>query len=133
MNDWLIDEFRDAASYLVKNCQFMPTPYDFEQLRKKSEVCASEAWSLALDHAGGAWRKGRLGDAMIDRVVAMLGGYRVIALTSADKLGFLEHRFRNAYNDISDANDVREALPNLTETSRSKSGPPVLTRDIDTE
>ena len=59
-----IGDFKDAAGYLLKNCQFMPTPYDFEQLRKKGETSAHEAWSMALNHSEGAWRQGVLGDAL---------------------------------------------------------------------
>ncbi len=74
MKNWSINDFRDAAGYLLLNCKFMPTPYDFEQLRKKDEVSAHEAWSMALHHVEGAWRQGPLGDALTDQVVAMLGG-----------------------------------------------------------
>ena len=115
MKDWSIGAFREAASYLLKNCQFMPTPYDFEQLRKESETSASEAWSLASQHADGNWRHGLLGDALIDRAVASLGGYRVIALTSMEKLGFIERRFKDTYNDLCCTDSVRKALPDLTE------------------
>ncbi len=125
MKDWSIDAFKDAAGYLLKNCQFMPAPYDFEQLRKKGEPSAHEAWSLALHHAAGAWRQGVLGDALTDRVIAALGGYSVIALTHKDKLGFLERRFLDAYNDLLDTSVVREALPDLTERPRIQNGSPV--------
>ncbi len=125
MKDWSIDSFKDAAGYLLKNCQFMPAPYDFEQLRKKSKPSAHEAWGVALHHAEGAWRQGVLGDALTDRVIAMLGGYSVIALTHKEKLGFLERRFLDAYNDLLDTSVVREALPDLTERARIQNGSPV--------
>ncbi len=125
MKDWSIDAFKDAAGYLLLNCQFMPNPYDFEQLRKKGEVSAHEAWAMAMHHVEGAWRQGVLGDALIDRVVAALGGYSVIALTHKDKLGFLERRFLDAYNDLLDSSVVREALPDLTERTRIQYGSPV--------
>ena len=125
MRDWPIDDFKNAAGYLLKNCQFMPAPYDFEQLRKKGESSARESWAKALQHAEGAWRQGVLGDALIDQVVASLGGYRLIALTNSDKLGFIERRFLDAYNDLLDTGGVREALPNLTEWPRIRNGSPV--------
>jgi len=126
MKDWPLDDFKDAAGYLLLNCQFMPTPYDFEQLRKKGEVSAHEAWAMALNHAGGAWRQGVLGDALTDRVIAMLGGYRMIALTDEDKLGFIQRRFMDAYNDFLNTDGVREALPDLTtERPRIQNGSPV--------
>ncbi len=125
MKNWSIDAFKDAAGYLLLNCKFMPTPYDFEQLRKKGEPSAHEAWSMALHHAEGPWRQGVLGDALTDRVVAALGGYSVIALTHKDKLGYLERRFLDAYGDLLDTNSVREALPNLTERPRIQHRSPV--------
>ena len=130
MKNWSIDAFKDAASYLLRNCQFMPTPYDFEQLRKKGEVSAHEAWAMAMDHVEGAWRQGVLGDALTDRVIAMMGGYSVIALTYKDKLGFLERRFLDAYNDLLDSGGVREALPDLTERTRTKNNSPVQIGEI---
>ena len=130
MKNWSIDDFRDAAGYLLLNCKFMPTPYDFQQLRKKGEVSAHEAWAVALQHATGAWRQGVLGDVLTDRVIAALGGYSVIALTHKDKLGFLERRFLDTYNDLLDTNVVREALPDLTERPRIQNGSPVQIGEI---
>ena len=130
MKDWPIGDFKEAAGFLLKNCQFMPTPYDFEQLRKKSEISAHEAWAKVLNHAKGAWRHGVLGDALTDRIIAMLGGYSVIALTNKDKLGFLERRFLDAYNDLSDSGGVREALPDLTERTRLQNSTPVRVGEV---
>ena len=133
MKDWSIEAFRDAAGYLLKNCQFMPSPYDFEQLRKKSETSPSEAWSLALRHAEGNWRHGPLGDALIDRAVAMLGGSGVIALTNMENLGFLERRFRDAYDDLRCTDSVRKALPGFVAEPRIQSDLRVLSQGVDTE
>ncbi len=130
MKDWSIDSFKDAAGYLLKNCQFMATPYDFEQLRKKGKPSPHEAWAMAMQHVEGAWRQGPLGDALTDQVVAMLGGYSVIALTHKEKLGFLERRFLDAYNDLLDTSGVREALPNLTERARIQNGSPIQIGEI---
>ncbi len=130
MKNWPIEDFKEAASYLLKNCQFMPTPYDFEQLERKSAPSAHEAWAQALQHADGPWRQGVLGDALIDQVVSMLGGYRTLALTDGDKLGFLERRFIDAYNDFQDTNVVREALPNLSQRPRLQNGSAVQIGEV---
>ncbi len=130
MKDWPLDDFKDAAGYLLLNCQFMPTPYDFEQLRKKDEPSAHEAWANAMQHAEGPWRQGVLGDVLTDQVVAMVGGYRLLALTNTDKVGFLERRFIDSYKDFQDTNGVREALPNLTERPRIQNGSPVPIGEI---
>jgi len=130
MQGWEISDFKKAAGYLLKNCQFMPQPFDFEQLRKKGAKSAREAWGLALAHAEGPWRQGVLGDTLIDQVVAILGGYRMIALTNSDRLGFLERRFIDAYGDFQDSDDVREALPNLSERSRLTNGSAVRIGEV---
>ena len=130
MQGWEISDFKDAAGFLLKNCQFMPAPYDFEQLRKKGELSASEAWAKAMQHAEGAWRQGVLGDALTDRVIAMLGGYSVVAFTNTDKLGFLERRFKDAYAEIKDTDGVREALPDLTERPRIQNSSPVQIGEV---
>ncbi len=124
LKNWPVKKFKDAAGYLLKSCQFMPSPYDFEQLRKKGDLSAQEAWSMVLEHAGGAWRSGALGDKTINRAVATLGGYEVIAHTNTKNLGFLERRFRDAYNDFVDSSDVREALPDLKDVVRLQNSSP---------
>ena len=50
MSDWSIDDFRGAAGHLLKTCQFMPSPYDFEQLRVVHEKTGHEAWAGVLEH-----------------------------------------------------------------------------------
>lgn len=114
MNDWQIDDFRQAAGYLLKNCHFMPAPKDFEDIRKKSVSSAYEAWADAKDRCLG-WRNAACtsGDALTDRVVGVLGGYREIALCDHAKLVFMEKRFIEIYNDFAEGDQVRAALPNL--------------------
>lgn len=125
--DWEIEDFRAAASQLVKTCQFMPSPKDFEELRKAARPTSGEAWVKALDHASsGNYRvQGNMGEPLIDRVVRALGGYQVIAMCSDDKLGFLERRFCEHYESMSDAEDMREALPQIAgpPQTRKLSGP----------
>ena len=36
-NKWEIDDFEDAAVKLISECQFMPSPYEFDQLRKANQ------------------------------------------------------------------------------------------------
>lgn len=112
MQSWPLDEFTAAASHLATSCQFMPTPYDFHELRKAGRMTAMEAWDRALHHAASsAYRNGPLGDALIDHAVRCIGGYRAIAMCEDEKLGFLEKRFHEAFETKQDAEDIREALP----------------------
>ena len=125
MQSWAIDDFMNAAGFLLTDCEFMPSPFDFEQLRKKGKTTATEAWGMALQHAEGGWRQSVLGDALIDQVVTTMGGYSVIALMATDKLGFLERRFKEMYSELLDTSHMREALPDLTERPRIRNGSPV--------
>lgn len=122
MADWDVGDFRDAAGYLLKNCQFMPAPNDFEALLKKQRNSAHEGWAEALCHASGAWRYGSHEDGLIERVVSALGGWSLIALCDNEKLAFMERRFLSIYEDFVDGDEVRAALPNLTENTTVRIG-----------
>lgn len=117
MQHWPLAEFRDAAAVLVTRCAFMPTPKDFEDLRKAGQRTAGEAWVLAR----AAWRSGAssCGDALIDQVVAMLGGYGTMGQTRTDQLQFLERRFAEHYAQLSDVTAVRAAVPQIADTGRT--------------
>ena len=118
MQDWPLDQFRAAAAHLAKSVEFMPSPYHFEQLRKAARPTAGEAWAKAVASCRTAWtpqgyRGGTSGDPLIDRAVHAIGGYAAIAQCDHDKLHFLERRFAEHYGSIEDAEDVREALPQI--------------------
>lgn len=126
MQDWTIEDFRAAASQLVKTCEFMPTPKHFEDLRKASRPTSGEAWDLARRSCGSAIQCGQVtqngtcGDPFIDRVVRAMGGYGVIAMCDSDKLHFLERRFSEHYEAMQDIEDVREALPQIAGPERPR-------------
>lgn len=114
MRHWDLSDFRDAAVVLLRSCEFMPTPRDFETLRKAGRATTAEAWASAVQHCRyGAYRLAPLSDAVTDRAVAAIGGYRVIAMCDEEKLHFLERRFAEAYETIQDADDIRRALPHI--------------------
>lgn len=118
MQDWPLDEFRQAAAHLVKSSQFFPTPADFERLRKAGRVTAGEAWIAAVDIAAkGLYRSGRTVGGITDRAVAAIGGYQAIGMCDESKLHFLERRFAEHFNAIQDADDTRTALPQITGTA----------------
>lgn len=118
MQTWSLEEFRKAAEHLLRSCEFMPVPKDFEDLRKAGRRTAGEAWALACSSTSSAYtptgyRGGTSGDALIDQCVHMIGGYSVIAMCDEAKLHFLERRFCEHYESLEDADDVREALPQI--------------------
>lgn len=125
MQDWDITEFTRAAEHLLKSSQFMPTPYDFEQLRKAAtRPTAGEAWSKACAYCRSAiWSDLRsstatCGEPLIDRAVHMIGGYEALGLCETDKLGFRERSFIEHYEALQDVTEVRQALPQLTSALR---------------
>lgn len=125
MQDWHINDFRDAANRLIKTCAFMPTPKDFEDLRKAGRATPGEAWALvrAAARAGDPCPD----DYRIQAAVSALGGIRAIGMTNTDQMPFLERRFAEHFESISDAEDVREAVPQIT-GRRSLSGPQLLNK-----
>lgn len=129
MQSWPIEDFRAAAEQLVRTCDFMPTPKDFEDLRKAGRPVPAEAWLWARAIAK-TWRPNmaapRANNALIDRAVESIGGYRAIAMCNSDVLGFLEKRFIDAFESIQDAEDTREAVPQIAANGgswRRLSGP----------
>lgn len=114
MADWNIDDFKAAAIHVMKNAQFMPTPADFEALRKAGNRKAGEAWDLAVQHAAsGRYRNGAIGDALIDQCVRIIGGYATIAMSDVTKLQFIERRFCEHYDTLEEAHETRLAVPQI--------------------
>jgi hypothetical protein len=114
MRDWDIADFRAAASHLAKTCRFMPTPYDFEQVRKAGTTTSAEAFAQALAHcASGQWRQVPHPDRAIELAVQGLGGWRAMAFCEEDKTHFLEKRFAEHYAELTDKRDTIAALPGI--------------------
>src|SRR5688572_11767252 len=92
MQAWSIEDFSAAANELIRKCEFMPTPKDFEDLRKAGRKTPGEAWAEVLAYVrGGAyhqWDCGRptfnvdhprMTDELILAAVRAIGGFDVIA------------------------------------------------------
>lgn len=108
MSRWSIEEFKSAASHLVGACQFMPTPYDFEQLRKAGQPTAGEAWQRVL--GGSELDPG----SREERAARIVGGQYHIRHANIEKdLPFIARRFREVYEELTEADGVREALPEI--------------------
>jgi hypothetical protein len=127
MQHWSLEDFRSAAEQLLRTCEFMPVPKDFEDLRKAGRKTAGECWLAALDAScqrvypaprpDGSYPIGyyanTCGDETIDRVVEMIGGYETLRMCETTKLHFLERRFVEHYEELRDVVETREALPHL--------------------
>jgi hypothetical protein len=129
MARWSLDDFRAAANHLAGSVEFMPSPFHFEQLRRAGRPTSGEAFAIALKACGSAIQCGQVtnngtsGDPLIDAAVRALGGYGVLAMCDQDKTHFLERRFAEHYEAMSDSEDVRAALPGVA-------GPPRIVSDL---
>ena len=122
MSGWKLADFQAAAEQLLRTCEFMPVPSDFEKLRKAGQLTAGEAFAIAREVA----RQSRphtsstSGDPRIDAAAAACGGYFAMGQYETDKIGFLERRFAEHYDQISEAEDTREAVPQIAGESRAR-------------
>lgn len=108
MAAWSIEDFTAAAAHLIGACQFMPTPYDFAQLRKAGEPTAGEAWERVL--AGAKLEPG----SRVARAAQIVGGQFAVRHADVERdLPFIQKRFMEAYEDLRDADVVRQALPQI--------------------
>jgi hypothetical protein len=116
MQGWALEDFQAAAEVLLRTCEFMPTPKDFEDLRKAGRMTPGEAFSRAMEIARSCspYRAATSGDACIDAAARACGGYFAMGQHETVKLGFLERAFTEHFATISDAQDTRDALPQLT-------------------
>lgn len=126
MRCWSLEEFHAAAEQLIRSSEFMPMPKDFEDLRKAGRMTAGEAFAAAMVVARECSRNraSTSGDPRIDAAAAACGGYFAMGQQETEKLGFLENRFTEHFESINDAEDVREAVPQLAGPSRARLSAP---------
>jgi hypothetical protein len=134
LQHWPLEDFRAAAEQLLRTCEFMPLPKDFEDLRKAGRPTVGEAWASVLAWVRSGNYNSRLPllngddrgrpDRLAERAVRAIGGYQAIAMSETDKTHFLERRFAEHYEAMQDADEVREELPEIAYTGSSRiSGP----------
>lgn len=118
LKDWGYEDFQRAAAHLMQHSRFMPRPADFTELRNAGRPTAGEAFAKAVRHcASSAYRDGPHPDPVVHACVQALGGYTVIAMCEEGKLPFLERRFAEHFEHISDARATRAALPKIATDS----------------
>lgn len=131
LRHWTLEDFRAAAEQLILTCEFMPVPKDFEDLRKAGRMTSGEAFAMARGIVADAWERDfptlTSGDPRVDATVRAIGGWRAIAMSTAENIGFLERRFTEHFETLSDAEDVREAVPRISGPSRLE-GPQIVTK-----
>lgn len=120
MQQWAIDDFREAANQLIRTCDFMPTPKDFEDLRKAGRPTSGEAWAQIRLMARRSYTA-EPDDPVAARALQALGGLRAVAMCDSDKVHFLERRFAEHFEDLQDAEDIRSAVPQIAYSAGQKS------------
>jgi hypothetical protein len=129
LQHWELEDFKQAAEHLLRSCEFMPLPKDFEDLRKAGRPRAGEAWArvLSLARGRGLPTLGEQPTKLTDlerRALNAIGGLNTVAMSDVDKTPFLERRFCEHFDSIQDAMDVREAVPEIAYSGeRRLSGP----------
>lgn len=112
MQKWSLADFKAAAAHLVTSCQFMPTPYDFAQLKKAGELTAGEAWAEAIAYCSGKRKDVPTG--RVARAARAVGGFHAIGHANIEtSLPHIERRFKEAYEELADVEETREALPQV--------------------
>lgn len=115
---WSLEEFRSACRKLAQDCEFMPNPYHFNELRKKAaEQSAGEAWEKVLHAIRTMYvREGASVGPKTDAVVRQLGGYAHLAMMPSEDLKFRARDFQQLWADMGEVEEARAALPSAKST-----------------
>lgn len=116
MADWNIEDFKAAAVQVLKTSTFMPTPKDFEDLRKAGRETAGEVFAgirQYLKYTPNGYTLQPHTPRNIESAIRAMGGPMAYAMCDVDKLPFLEKRFCEHYEQITGADDTREAVPQI--------------------
>jgi hypothetical protein len=115
LRDWSLPDFEAAASHLMSAAKFMPRPAEFNELRKAGQLTGGEAWAFVL--SGKSLEPGTV----IARAADAVGGQRFIRAANIERdLPHIQRRFLEAYEEISDAQMVREVIPQIGNLSMAK-------------
>jgi hypothetical protein len=116
MSDWRIEDFKAAAIHVLKTSAFMPTPKDFEDLRKAGRETAGEVFAGLrqwLKYTPNGYTLKPNTPRNIESAIRAMGGPNAYANCQEDKLPFLERRFCEHFETLQGATDTRTALPQL--------------------
>ena len=118
---WPLEEFEQAAAHLMGNSEHMPRPSAFTGLRKAGRQTAGEAWEHVLRYVRTGSYSGYNGPGRIEaptadaeRAVNAIGGYRIIAQSEESEHSHMLHRFTQSYQEIREAGEVRQSVPQVT-------------------
>lgn len=101
MQDWSIEDFRRAAHTLIRTCEFMPTPKEFNDLRKASQPTAAEAW----------FGSGVSSNALANKAMKIATQGRYVGHIPLSELQWVQKRFIEVYESLQESAEARQALP----------------------
>jgi hypothetical protein len=116
MQGWELQDFQAAANQLLRTCEFMPTPKDFEDLRKAGRETAGEVFAGLrqwLEYTPTGYCLKANTPRNIASSFRAMGGPNAYAMCNEEKLPFLERRFCQHYDQITSAADTRDAVPQI--------------------
>lgn len=122
LRDWSLPDFEAAAGHLMAVNTFMPRPSDFNALRKAGRPTSAEAWQLA-------WQGNPTGDYAIAQALAAAAGPERLGMINIDRLPWVEKRFREAYDELVDVVEHREAVPQITQHTAPRLDGPTQAAD----
>lgn len=101
LRDWSLDDFERAAAHLMRTSEFMPRPAAFNELRK----------TASQQIAAGAWfTSGTSNDPRANRAMHIATQGRYIGHIPLDELQWVQKRFIEVYEELSDVEETRAAL-----------------------
>ena len=125
MQAWSLEDFQAAANQLIRTCEWMPTPKHFEDLRKAGRDTPGEVFADIrrwLKYTPNGYTLQPDTPRAIESAIRAMGGANAYAMCDEAKLPFLERRFCEHYEQITEADDTREAVPEIAydEASRTR-------------
>jgi len=116
MADWKLEDFKAAAIQVLKTQTFMPSPKDFEDLRKAGRETAGEVFAgigryIEYSPYGHTIKAGT--PRPIAAAIRAMGGADAYAMCEVEKLPFLEKRFCQHYEEIIEHEDTRQSVPQI--------------------
>lgn len=116
MQAWSLADFQAAANELLRTCEFMPMPKDFEDLRKAGRETAGEVFAgigRYIVYSPNGYTVATNTPRAIAAAIRAMGGADAYAMCDVDKLPFLEKRFCQHYEQIIEHEDTRQSVPQI--------------------
>lgn len=116
MQHWELEDFQAGANQLLRSCEFMPMPKDFEDLRKAGRETAGEVFAGLrqwLKYTPYGYQLKPETPRKIASAFAAMGGAQAYAMCDEEKLPYLEKRFCEHFEQISEVEDARVNVPQI--------------------